>query len=277
VGDGWRVKYDGVCSKCGTPLLRGVPAVYNRRSNTISCVECPPKASEAALEPVAIDAGIAGGSARREHDRRAAKREAELKGRWGDRIGGWIVRLTDEPQSTRAWAIGARGEEKLAEALAAIPGLQVLNDRAVRGTQGNIDHIVIGPAGVFVVDAKHIEGLIHIENVGPFWRSEPRLYVGRRDKSELAFAMEWQVTAVRDALVAAGIDPLPPITPVLCFVDGRWPFFRPPDEFAGVRLESELSIVDILRGTQLFEAAEIEALARVLAEALPAKRGRTYP
>jgi hypothetical protein len=30
--------------------------------------------------------------------------------------------------------------------------------------------------------------------------------------------MTWQVEAVRAALEAAGIDPMPPVTPVLCFV-----------------------------------------------------------
>jgi hypothetical protein len=62
--------------------------------------------------------------------------------------------VTSEPQSTRAWAIGAWGEEKLAEVLAGLDGLQVLHDRRVPGTRGNIDHIVIAPAGVFVVDPR---------------------------------------------------------------------------------------------------------------------------
>ena len=87
-------------------------------------------------------------------------------------------------------------------------------------SRANIDHIVIGPAGVFVVDAKRLVGRIEIRNRGGFFRSDWRLTVGGRDQSKLARAMTWQVDAVRAALVAAGIDPLPPITPVLCFIDG---------------------------------------------------------
>jgi hypothetical protein len=182
-----------------------------------------------------------------------------------------VKAVSTEPQSTRAWATGAWGEEKLAEALAGIAGLRVLHDRRVPGTRGNIDHIAVAPAGVFVVDAKAYEGLIEIRNYGWFFRPDWRLTVGRRDKSKLATNMGWQVEAVRAALEAAGIGPLPPITAVLCFVDGRWPFFRPPDEHAGVRLESERSIRDLFTASEVLDEAGIERVTRTLAQALPPK------
>jgi len=265
----WHVKYDGICSRCGTALLRGTVAVWVRSTRSMHCVECPVGAPVEVAPP--IEVGTAGRSAREEHDRRATKREAEIKGRWGDRVGGWVLKLNAEPQSTRAWAIGAWGEEKLAEALAGIDGLQVLHDRRVPGTRGNIDHIVIAPAGVFVVDAKAYDGLIEIRNYGWFFRPDWRLTVGRRDKSKLATNMGWQVEAVRAALEAGGIDPLPPVTPVLCFVDGRWPWFRPPNEFEGVRLESELSIGDLFTASDVLDAAAVDRVTRALAVALPAK------
>jgi hypothetical protein len=263
MGD-WRVKYDGVCSGCGVALRAGEVAAYDRASRTIHCVTCPTPED---AEPPAIDAGVAGRSARQEHDRRTAKREAAVRGRWGDRIGGVVLALTDEPQSTRAWAAGARGEEKLAEA---IDGFTVLHDRRVPGTRGNIDHVVVAPAGVFVVDAKHYEGRIEIRNHGWFLRPDERLHVGRRDCSALADNMGWQVAAVEKALLAAGVEPMPPITPVLCFVDGDWPLISPPDVFRGVRLEGPRSLRKQLAGAAL-DAAAIARLARVLAAALPPK------
>jgi hypothetical protein len=219
----------------------------------------------------AFDAGTAGASARREYERRKTKREERVKGRFGDRLGRVVLAVTDDPQSTRAWAIGARGEEKLAEALDGIDGLRVLNDRRVPGTRGNIDHIVIAPAGVFVVDAKRYEGRIAIRNKGWFLRPEYRLYVGRRDCSRLAEGLTWQVEAVTTALAGAGVDPLPPITPVLCFIDGDWPLFGAPDEFAGVRLEGPKSMRKVATATSALEAGEIERLARILVVALPSK------
>ncbi len=40
----------------------------------------------------------------------------------------------------------------------------------------------------------------------------------------------------------AAIVPLPPIVPVLCFVDGEWPLLFPPDILRGVRLDTAKSI-----------------------------------
>jgi len=109
-------------------------------------------------------------------------------------------------------------------------------------TRANIDHVVIAPAGVFVVDAKNYRGTIAIRNRGWFFRPDHRLFVGRRDCSAQATGLGWQVEAVTVALAAAGVDPLPPVTPVLCFIDGEWPLFSAPDEYAGVRLEGTGSI-----------------------------------
>jgi len=149
----WHVKYDGICSSCGTPLPRGMPAVWDRTTRTMHCIECPTVPD--APDPLPVDEGMAGASARREYERRVAKRDAVINERYGRRLGKVVRAVTSAPQSTRAWAIGARGEEKLAAAFAGIDELRALHDRRVRGTRGNIDHIVVAPAGVFVVDAKH--------------------------------------------------------------------------------------------------------------------------
>jgi len=265
----WRVKYDGICSSCGTPLPRGMPAVWDRATRTMHCIECPTVPD--APEPRPVDEGLAGGSARRKHERLVAKRDAAINEQYGRRLGKVVRAVTSEPQSTRAWAIGARGEEKLAAALAGVDGLRALHDRRVRGTPRNIDHIVVAPAGVFVVDAKHYEGRIEVRNRGWFFRPDHRLYVGGRDKSQLARDMAWQVEAVESALRAVGVDPMPPITPVLCFVDGDWPLISPPDEFEGVHLESERSIRKLVLRSHELHAAVIERLTAILAAALPPK------
>ncbi len=137
------------------------------------------------------------------------------------------------------------------------------------GTRGNIDHIVVAPAGVFVVDAKHYRGVIRIRGVGGFFKRDERLYVGSHDCSKLAADMGWQVQAVERALRAVPIDPLPPITPVLCFVDGDWPIFRRPDVYAGVRLERTRSIRKLINLSRVLDDAAIDRLAGLLATAFP--------
>jgi Nuclease-related domain len=266
----WRVKYDGACSRCGKALRAGDVAVYERPSHSIRCVVCPPSPDTTA-ERVDFDTGVAGRSAGREHERRQANREARVKDRFGRRLGGAILAVTDEPQSTQAWAKGARGEQKLAKALEGIEDVWTLHDRRVPGTRANIDHVLIGPAGVFVIDAKNYQGKIEIRNRGWFLRPDHRLYVGRRDCSDLAAGLGWQVEAVTAALTAAGVDPIPSVTPVLCFVDGEWPLFSPPNAYSGVRLESTRSIRKLVGSPDLLDRAAVERLARILGHALPSR------
>lgn len=83
--------------------------------------------------------------------------------------------------------------------------------------------------------------------------------------------MGWQIAAVETALSGAGLDPLPPITPVLCFVDGDWPLIAPLDAFRGVRLESTRSLRKRLVGTSVLDEVAIARLVQILATALPPK------
>jgi hypothetical protein len=265
------LRYPGTCVACGLALAKGAEAFYDRQALTVRCVECPTgeDGGEADIEEPQIEAGTAGASTLREYEHLRDRRKGRIKDRFGTRVGGLILAVTDEPQSTRAWAQGAAGEQELAEALATVEGVRVLHDRRVPATRGNIDHIVVAPAGLFVVDAKRYKGLIRIRDVGGLFKRDDRLYVGSRDCSKLAANMGWQVEAVERALRTVPVDPMPPIIPVLCFVDGEWPWFRPPDTYAGVRLEGARSIQKLVTASQVLDSAGIDRLARVLAGAFP--------
>lgn len=67
-----------------------------------------------------------------------------------------VARLVDAKTDERAWRIGADGEEAVAEQLAGL-GVEWRVLHAVRvGERGaDIDHVVIGPGGVFTVNTKH--------------------------------------------------------------------------------------------------------------------------
>jgi hypothetical protein len=225
-------------------------------------------ASGAALPVQEIDRGVAGRSTLGEYERRHAKREQRIRQRWG-RLAGLVLALSEDPQSTRAWERGSTGESKLAQSLAKLKrdDVIVLHDRRVPGSRANIDHIVVCPSGVFVVDAKLYTGEIHVKDVGGLFSGRDlRLFVGSQDRTRLAVGMAWQVAATEAALGEAEI----PVSPVLCFIDAEWPLLGGPREFGGVLIESERSLKRRVARAGDLDLEEVRETAMVLAQALPA-------
>jgi Nuclease-related domain len=256
----FRLKYAGVCTACQKRLSIGTLAEYDFSTAKVRCIECADT----------DDPGTPGGSALREFERRKSKRAAKARSFLQEAIGGAILATNAEPQSTLAWAQGAHGEQKLAQILTGIPGIKLLNDREIPQTRANLDHIVVAPAGVFVIDAKLRHGLIQIRNVGTRFSNERLLFVGFKNRSSMADKVIWQVELVRRALVAAGLRHVAPIVPVICFVDGTWPAdFVPPQQFNGVWLEDGGTIARFLSGKPVLDADLIAGVHHVLARAFP--------
>ncbi len=270
----WRVKFDGHCSRCGIPLSAGSPAVYDRANRTIHCIECPSASSDPAPSPLAgtedhaPSPGTAGASARREHERRKGAREARVTERFGPRVGKVLLAIAGEESTTAVWRTGAIGEETVGLVLADVPDVRVLHDRAIPGTRANIDHIVVGPAGVFVVDAKRYRGRIEVRDRGSLFRRDLRLVIGGRDRSAIADSIGRQLEVVNRALGAAGFEPTPAVTPILCFVEGDWPIIARPRTFRGVELADPKSLVKRVRSTLVLDERAVDAVADALAAAL---------
>lgn len=168
-----------------------------------------------------MDRSEAGASARREYERRRDNREQRIRAEH-PKLGGLIVALTDDPQSTKAWERGAVGEELMARRLTDLPDtFRVLHDRRIRGTRANIDHIAIGPAGVWVIDAKRYVGKRPALRVagGLIRPRVESLRIGGRDGTKLVQGVQSQVERV----IAVLGETVPPVTGVLCFLEADWP------------------------------------------------------
>jgi hypothetical protein len=197
-----RLKYSATCTSCNTKLGRGTSAAWDRMQKTVTCSAClDASAANTGETTVEVDRGVAGGSARREFQGRHERRELRVRKRH-KRLGGVILALSSDPQSTTAWAAGARGEETVGRYLEALrgEGIASLHDRRIPGSKANIDHIAVSPAGVFVVYPKNYRGKVEQRDVGGLFRTDLRLYVGGRDKTKLVKGMNRQVAAVRTAL-----------------------------------------------------------------------------
>lgn len=85
-----------------------------------------------------------------------AAREQAVAHREAEPVRTFVGRVLGVRNDERAWRIGAKGEEKVAAQLGRLPeSWQVLHAVPVGSKGADIDHIVIGPGGVFTVNAKH--------------------------------------------------------------------------------------------------------------------------
>src|SRR4051794_24982833 len=84
---------------------------------------------------------------------------------FGGALSLWMWVRDAPPHYVENWQRGFEGEMQTARALAALPaGWRVWHD--VPATYGNFDHIVVGPAGVFVLDSKLFRGELRVDDRG---------------------------------------------------------------------------------------------------------------
>lgn len=103
---------------------------------------------------VDISTNIAGAAAR-------AKRE-EVNAQAP--VRNLVARMLGVKTDERAWRVGAKGEEKVGKELTKLPeGWHVLHAVQVSDAGTDIDHVVIGPAGVFTLNTKrHPDGKVTV-------------------------------------------------------------------------------------------------------------------
>jgi hypothetical protein len=113
---------------------------------------------------------------------------------------GWLLRFRVAP-ATLAWQRGAAGELRTARLLAPLErqGWAVLHDLAIPGSAANIDHLVIGPGGVVVVDTKQYRGQLRLDQDGLLWH-------GRRLLVSALRTTLWEADQADEVLGVADID-----------------------------------------------------------------------
>jgi hypothetical protein len=85
-------------------------------------------------------------------------------------VAGWALRFRPSPDVV-AWRQGAAGERRTARLLDSLErhGWAVLHDLAIPRSRANLDHLVIGPGGVFVIDSKQYRGRLQLDPTGRLW------------------------------------------------------------------------------------------------------------
>lgn len=282
-----KLRYAGRCSSCQSRLEARISAWWNPDVKHVTCESChsrdgqggetPIKTGALAtndmysasdLRPCNVAVGRPGGSANAEFERLHMQREKRIEANWGRYLAPVVKRLSEDPQSTRAWASGAWGEEWVGNNLERllVDNAVLLHDRRVPRTRGNIDHLAIASSGVWVIDAKNYEGRVELRNVGGWFRIDKRLYIGGRDRTELIDGLDWQVTTVEACIADLEV----PVHRVLCLVRG-WGRWQKPFEIDGTFVTWSARLADWIAEPGPLDAATVARVTARLTHTLPAK------
>jgi hypothetical protein len=118
-------------------------------------------------------------------------------------VAGWGLRFRPSPDAV-AWRRGAAGERRTARLLGQLErhGWTVLHDLALPGSRANLDHLVIGPGGVFAIDSKQYQGRLQLDAVGKLWH-------GRYPLAPAVRAASWEADQAAQVLPDPGVAVVP--------------------------------------------------------------------
>ena len=112
------------------------------------------------------------------------------------------------------WFLGKRGEFRVTQALSALPDNYVLlNDLMLPNGRGNVDHIVIGPNALFVIETKNYAA--NVKCYGDRW------FVNGRQRPSLSRQVKGNAVTVQRSLQKIFTEHrarLPYVEPILTFV-----------------------------------------------------------
>lgn len=225
------------------------------------------------LPALAVDCGRPGASLQEQADRQRAKREAAVRAAH-PRIGGFLLRMQDEPVRTRNLAQGAAGERHIAARLEELcgPSVSFLHNRlcGVGRRDGDIDHIAIAPSGVYVVDAKYYPGAsVEVRRWGGLL--SPRveeLFIRGRNKTSLLVSVQRQHAAVKAALADLPGADVVPVFSAFCFLDADLPLLWS-ERISGVPLLGPRRMAKLIRQDGPMNEGHRQRLLEHLAAMLP--------
>lgn len=185
---------------------------------------------------------------------------AEVIGTAGKSARDHAARITKDAEK---WSTGADGEELTGAVLDDLPSaFKVLHDLHVPGSKANIDHLVVGPSGVWLIDSKKYRHPLRFDG-GTIWTGK---YPKTDDIDKVSFYAQRTAAVLRV-----------PVTPVLCFIGQAVPSGA--ERIAGVHLVilDDLMTLVSVGGTPLDDVESVARLARTLRTPTPVQRPKPSP
>ncbi|GAA2419877.1 hypothetical protein GCM10010404_92860 [Nonomuraea africana] len=174
------------------------------------------------------------------------------------------VRQWRTHSSVAAWRKGAAGERATARLLRSLElaGYTVLHDRRLPRGRANVDHLVIGPTGIFCVDSKRWDRRTQIHGRGG------TLFIGRQPAAKVVRPLEYEARAVTQVLRQATGRAVE-VGAVVAVHGAKMPRWRTLTVNGIPLLRARQLHRWIIRHPPRFDAAEVAKLAAVCDRALP--------
>ena len=140
-------------------------------------------------------------------------------------VAGLVILFKASVRRWERWFLGRKGESKVTETLKSLPNdYVILNDIVLPDSKGNVDHVLIGPNGVFVIETKNYSGFVKCE--------EEQWFVNGHRIRSLSKQAKRNSMAVRGcigSLFAGRQSQAPSVVPLLVFVNShaRLKLFKP--------------------------------------------------
>ena len=171
----------------------------------------------------------------------------------------------DAPETSPAWERLTAGEQQLATRLNETLALTsvVLHHRSVPGSRISIDHLVVGPTGIWVISSKHDTGRVESRDRDSWSRAGDRLFIGGRNRTDVVTETESTIAAIRRSLEPIGYGGSP-VNGAVCFPNATWPPMCPLFRLDGVWVGGDSELMPLLTGPPSFSDIAVDTVSHHL-------------
>lgn len=187
--------YGGKCNSCGAIIARREVGWHEPNLKKARCAACGPGPE----------------------DHQSAGEQTQNAG--GDPVGGTAALREARVRRDHNFTKGAAGEYLMDVSLHRHlnESAVILTDRRVPGTNANIDHVVVAPSGIWIIDTKNWRGKIEYR-ASTKMGMDGRLYVDGKDRTSEVEKIFNLVIPVAQVIG----DKAVPIHQALVFIEGDW-------------------------------------------------------
>ena len=222
--------------------------------------------------------GVAGSKGASEPDANQQTYDQLLKSDWGPTLASstqsetHVLATTSavtQSQAGTSWNDGVSKERRLPATVRRELGdsVIVLDDRVNPRSGGRIEHLIVAPSGLWIVDTSSC-GSTNVYSSVHSRRAKADAFTDGRNRGKLVAAMQAECDSVGAVLQMIG-SPGIPVHGAVCFADTDRPRFGGSSEVNGVWIGYTRTLIKRVKQERFYTADQVLNLAHQLAHQIP--------